>query len=194
MGPLIVAMFLFGIGCAKNESSSSDPAEAPVTKADAPAETPEELLYGQLRSGSFQLSAAAGSIEDSLVAAQEASKALARFRDLKDAMVEAADFINSAGASVAEFTDEPPEKEVVDKDFAAFDEKRLSAVEAANDALQDLRQALGLLESLSDDPNPEAVKWATGVKSLVAVALDDVWGAIEALGGTPETAIESPAG
>lgn len=170
----------------KNETVPSESKDTPLTKSEAPAESPEDLLYGQLRSGSFQLSAAGGSIEDSLVAAQEATKALARFRELKDAMMEVADFINSAGASIAEFTDEPPEQEVVDKDFAAFDEKRLKAVEASNDALQDLRQALGLLESLSEDANPEAVKWATGVKSLVAVAMDDVWGAVEALGGTPE--------
>lgn len=178
---------LAGCGSGRESPPKDGPPPTPA-KVEPVAESPEDVLYAQLRSGAFQLSAAAGSIEDSLVAAQEAIRALGAFRDQKEAMEEVAAFIDSAGSSISEFTDDPPAKEEIAKDFATFDELRLRAVEASNDALQDLRQSLGVLEGLSDGSNREAIKWAGGIRALVAVALDDLWGAIEALGGTPEAA------
>lgn len=174
-------------GCGSSEpTAKAGPAPPKTVETETVSETPEDLLHAQLRSGAFQLSAAAGSIEDSLVAAQEASQALRKNRDHQEAMFAVADFIDSAGSGISEFTDEPPILEEIAKNFAAFDERRLKAVEASNDALQDLRQALGLLEGLAEETDKDAVKWATGVKALIAVALDDIWGAIEAFGGTPE--------
>ena len=101
-------------------------------------------------------------------------------------MIDAAEFIDSAGEGVAEFGDDPPSKSEIEKSFGTYDEKRLKAIEAANDALHDLREALGILESLSGGENAEVVRIALQVKSLLAVAIDDVWGAIEAFGGEPE--------
>jgi hypothetical protein len=174
-------------------SCSNPPTESPpppkithVEQKLPPSVKPEEQLYEQLRSGSFQLDAAAGSIEDTLEAAKSAHKALAKYAEAASAMQDVIEYLDSAGEGVAEFGDGTPNKEDVAKNFAASDDKRLKAIEAANDALHDLREALGILESLSGSENDTVAKKALSVKALVAVAIDDVWGAIEAFGGEPE--------
>lgn len=168
---------------------ASDPTKptptASNTGGEDPTVSPEKRLYEQLRSGMFQMGAAAGSIEEALSAARDAAAQLKG--DLKGAMEDAIESIDAAGAGVAEYAADPPEEAEVAKDFATWDERRLKAVEAANDAMHDLREAAGLLAD-ADETNPgPAGQPARDVRALVLVALDDLWGAIEAFGGTPET-------
>jgi hypothetical protein len=63
-------------------------------------------------------------------------------------------------------------------------------VEAGNDAMHDLREAAGIMADLEESRNAQVAAAAREVRSLLLVALDDLWGAIEAFGGKPE--IEEP--
>jgi hypothetical protein len=96
------------------------------------------------------------------------------------------DFVDSTGAAIAEHVEDPPARERVAAEFGAFDEKRLKAIAAGNEALRDLREALGVLEGLASGEDAKVAQLALEVKSLLAVALDDLWGAVEAYGGEPE--------
>jgi hypothetical protein len=173
---------------AKEDPPPTGPGTSPA--ATATGQTPEQTLYQQLRSGSFQLGAAVISIEDTYKAANEAQTKLRKFGNAQSAMQDVLDFLDSAGKGVAEYSDVPPAPEEVAKAFADFDEARLKAIESANDSLHDLREALGILEGLASEPGAEVAQAAISVKSLLAVAIDDVWGAIEALGGVPEASDE----
>jgi hypothetical protein len=174
-----------GAGCsaAKSAAPGGQPASAESAQAEPSA---EELLRQQLRSGRFQLNAAAGSIEQTYLAAKEAADSYKRVRDVHEGFLDVVDYVDSAGAEVSDHIEEPPTLEDITKDFATYDERRLKAVQAANDALKDLREALGVLEGLSDSPQEAVARSALSVKSLLAVAIDDLWGAVEALGGEPE--------
>jgi hypothetical protein len=155
----------------------------PVVKAASAM--PEDQLHEQIRSGMFQMAAAAGSIEESLASAKEGLSSASAGG--KQALAEVVDLLDSAGAEVAEFADDPPDLAEVAKAFALWDDKRLKAVEAGNDAMHDLREASGILADLADSEPLGAGKGASVVRALILVALDDLWGAIEAFGGKPES-------
>jgi len=178
----------FGCGSPTESRSRPDGADKAIS---ATVQSPDELLYEQLRSGAFQLNAAASSIEETLAAAKTASTRLPKKSNASEGMLDVVDYIDSAGSVIGDFAEDPPSKDEVAKDFAAFDEKRLKAVSAASDALRDLREALGLLETMAEDANGSVVKAVLGVRSLLAVAIDDLWSAIEALGGQPEATDEA---
>lgn len=175
-------------GCGSPAESSARPDGAP--SAVSAAEPPEALLYEQLRSGAYQLNATTASIEETLRAAKEALAKLPKRSDVAEGMQDVIDYVDSAGSGIGDYADDPPTKEEVAKDFAAFDERRLKAVAAAGESLRDLREALGLLETMAEVDNASVVKSVLGVRSLLAVAVDDLWGAIEALGGQPEASGE----
>ena len=181
--------FVLVLGCGSPAESKARP-DGADTAVSAAAESPDELLYEQLRSGAFQLNAAASSIEETLTAAKAAIGKLPIGSSSREGMEDVVDYVDSAGSGIGDFSEDPPSKDEVAKDFAAFDEKRLKAIGAASDALKDLREALGLLETMAEDANAAVVKTVLGVRSLLAVSIDDLWGAIEALGGQPEATDE----
>lgn len=190
-GPLCLSLFSLalllgcGSGCGSPAKSSARP-DGADTAVSAAAQSPDELLYEQLRSGAFQLNAATSSIEETLAAAKAAVRKLPKNSDAREGMLDVVDYIDSAGSGIGDFSEDPPSKEEVSKDFGTFDEKRLKAVSAASDALRDLREALGVLETMAEDASAPVVKTVLGVRSLLAVSIDDLWSAIEALGGQPE--------
>ncbi len=133
----------------------------------------------------FQMAAASSSIEEALSAAQEA-KAKSPAGD-RAAFDEVVDLIDTAGSGIAEFAeDSPAEKDVVAA-FAIWDEKRLKAIDAGNDAMHDLREAAGALADLEESGNRTVAALAREVRGLVLVAIDDLWGAVEGFGGRPES-------
>ena len=178
-------LLVVALGCSARAKSAggTDASDKVVSSNSGP---PEVLLHEQLRSGAFQLNAATASIEETLAAAKSSLSKLPKNSSAREGMEDVVDYVDSAGSSLGEFIEEPPTKQEVAKDFAGFDERRLKAVDAATEALRDLREALGLLETIAEDPNESVIKTVLGVRSLLAVAIDDLWGAIEALGGQPE--------
>lgn len=103
----------------------------------------------------------------------------------KRALTEAYDLIDSAGAGISNFSEEPPPLEAFRKQFATQHEKRLKAVRAANDALHDLDQAIGIVKSLNQEPTPPP-EGTKRLQALLEVIAADLVESIGSFGGTVE--------
>ncbi len=149
------------------------------------AKDPDAALHDQLRAGSVQLSSALESIQEALETAKNLQKSTSG--DVKDALGEAADYLDSAGSGVAEIAEEPPALAEVKAKFAEYDDKRLKSIETANDCLTDILQALDLMNALADAAPAKLKPAYEKAADLVDVAATDLESAIEALGGKVET-------
>lgn len=146
--------------------------------------TAAELLQEKLSSGAYQANAAADTIETTVSALDDLEKLASG--PLNEGVRETKDLTISAGKTLSELTAEPPLVSAVEADFSAYDEQRLSAIKEANDALQDLREAHGILESLIGEA-PSAARAAIDESlSFLAACMDDTIGAIEQFGGQVE--------
>lgn len=167
---LIGAFFLLGCGDKKQgtpEGGTTLPENA----------TPADKLYEQLRGGIFQIDASLGSIEDALKEAKEFS---ASGEDIRQSLEDIQASIDSAGEILAEEAAVQPEK---NGDVSTYDKRRVKLTELVNDALHDLRDARGIVDSLGGEDEPGPLE-SVGVK--IDVAMDDLRGALEALGGKEE--------
>lgn len=105
----------------------------------------------------------------------------------RDAVRDVNDLIDSAAKGLAEFDDEPPEYDVFEQDVAKYDKMRVSAIEALNDSLIDLREARGTSEALMDQASNEEKTQFQRLSDLIEVAAGDVADTVEAFGGTVDT-------
>lgn len=163
----LIAAFAL-VGCAEKKEIASGPTPLPDNA------TPADKLYEKLRGGVFQIDASLGSIEDAL---NEAKAANPSTGDIKQSLEDIKASIDSAGEILAEEAAVKPEK---NGDIPSYEKRRVKLVELVNDALHDLRDARGIVDSLAgeDDLGPlEQV----GVK--IDVAMEDMRGALRALGG-----------
>ena len=172
---LVLLSCLLGVlallGCGDKKQAPSGTTTLPENA------TPADKLYEQLRGGIFQIDASLGSIEDALKEAKATSPST---EDIRQSLEDIQASIDSAGEILAEEAAVQPEK---NGDVSSYDKRRAKLVELVNDALHDLRDARGIVDSLAgeDDLGPlEPV----GVK--IDVAMDDLRGALEALGGKEE--------
>jgi len=165
-------------GCGSKTATASQPGPSKPTVVATKA--PEDVLYEQLRSGSFQLSAALDSIEAALKEA-EGTQATA---ELKNSLTEIKDDIDSSGTDLAEENDDPPAKEQVAKDMASFEAKRKKLCDTINDSLHDLNDARGIVDSLAEEGKEGPLE---KIGQKIDIAIDDLKGALEALGGKEET-------
>ncbi len=181
---LVATVLLVGaiVGCRKGEESKPVRPKPPAVTVDR--ENPEQTIFEQLRSGAFQIAGVGGTVEEALTK----SRALDVKGDpqLAAAMGEFLDALDSVGATLAEHTTEPAEPAKSDPEFAKMDERRLSAISAANDALHELEDASGILDTLSQDPalanRPEVAE----ILGLLRLGMDDLQEAIRSLGGVVE--------
>lgn len=133
-------------------------------------------MYEEVRAGAVQIGAVTESISAAL---DEVRKLAGRERgDRRQALSDAADFLDSAGATLVDHAVEPPAFDAFAKDFPAQDERRLQAIEAANDARVDAQSAQNTLAGLGG----EAASLAERVAGIVA----DIEEAIATLGGEVE--------
>ncbi len=139
--------------------------------------TPADKLYEQLRAGVFRIDASLGSIEDAL---KEAKATEASTVDLRQSLEDIQASIDSAGEILAEEAAVEPQK---GGDVSTYDQRRAKLVELVNDALHDLRDARGIVDSLAgeDDLGP-----LEPIGAKVDVAMTDLRSALEALGGKEE--------
>jgi hypothetical protein len=145
---VIAAMLVAGCG----KPAETPPADTRARAAGtSPAESPgsaEQVVFDQLSGGAFQASAALDLIEtarNGLVELLGVAKS-----PIREGLEDARDLIDSAGQTLADEIEKPDNVETVKNDFAAFDERRLKAIEAANDARHELEEALGIVQSLSE--------------------------------------------
>jgi hypothetical protein len=157
-------------------------------KSEAPAPDPDSVLHQQLRAGSFQIRVATGTLTEALDATRKARVEAVHHAELLQTLDEFRLVLNEIGASLAQFTEPPPSLEAVRQEFAKYDERRLAAIREANDSHYELFEIAvileGLIETLPQQP------WLPDILNLVRVAIDDLEGAITAMGGEVEEPVD----
>ncbi|MCW5941324.1 MAG: hypothetical protein KIS66_03780 [Fimbriimonadaceae bacterium] len=178
------------VGCQPGSGATADPDPAVKTEtesADPPA-TPEGRVYEQLRAGAVQLDLAQVAITE----AYSHANAIRDDRELDMAIQEGAadvsELLDSAGAQLGDFTEPPADEAAVAKAFGEHDERRIKAIEAANDALHDLDDALGLVQSLLDAADESVRPRLDVLFESIRGGIDEVRSAIASLGGEIEKA------
>jgi len=138
------------IGCSKSPNPPSV-ASVPV-KAEVPSD-PVQRLYEQMRSASYQIGTSLDSIEE----VRKTAKDLAEHQEglTKAALVAVGKKADAAGKLLADFGSEPPTLEQFKSDFAAQDERKLEAIDAADEALDDLLDAQDVVGDLLDSHPPD---------------------------------------
>ncbi len=168
-GCLIVGLVL--IGCQGPQKAQDNPVNVPSPT------TPAEKSFEHIRSGIYQINAAMDSIE---IALKEAKATAATSADLKQSLEDIQVSIDSAGDGLAEEAAQEPDKSSL---LSASETRRKKLINLTNDALHDLRDARGIVDSLAGDSDQGPLE-AVGLK--IDVAMDDLRGALEALGGKEE--------
>lgn len=177
---LVLALGLCIVGCGRGQDT-----EKAIQSQAVAAErklSPEDTLFEQLRSGAFQLDAATESISEALVHAKDALGGTSG--QAKEGLQDILDYLDSAGAGIADYAVEPQSADEIRKKYKEFEDQRRKSVQAINDAIRDLEEARGIAASLEEDQPNYSGK---GLSGLIDVAIDDLKGAVEALGGKLES-------
>lgn len=181
---------LVSVGCGSNSPEPEFRRSGPVagrTTDKPPVELPadpDEALFTMCRSGTVQLNGAADSIEETLKVAQKVVPFTTG--ESQRAFEEALELINGAGAGIADYTTPIPSLEEFKERLEEMDERRLKAIEAGNDAIRDLKEAAGILDSVATAAKDPVKQGAREVVELLDVCVQDLYDAVEALGGQVE--------
>lgn len=124
------------IGCGKQA--------APVAAAP-----PEAQAYENYRSGLFSLQAAQESLAEALSASQQQMNGVAQGSEVHAGLEDIVYSVDSAGNTISDHVSEPPTEADFNGNFGRYDDARLKAIEALNDALQDLRAANGVAREMA---------------------------------------------
>lgn len=180
---LPVAFLLACIGC----SGGGKPQAADGTPQPIQA-TRDEIVYERLRSSAFQLNAAADAVSAAYTMASDLRDRAPKNTDLSEALADLADYLDSAGAEVAEYTASPESIEVVKGNLTAFEKQLELAQKAAAMAKRDLEEALGIAESLLDQSDAGTHETFQTLYEHVKEAVDATADGLLALGVDPNAA------
>lgn len=180
---LLIGLLAFAWGCGTEQVKSRGPSDPPPLRAEKPAD-PEHKLYEQVRSGTVQLGGGSDDIEEALRAVEGLLKTVPK--ENKDALTDAKALIDSAGAGIADYTEEVPEFEQFKNRLAEFDDQRLKAIQETNDSIHDLREAKGIVESLEGSGTGNLTSQLEDLAALIDVAISDLSDAVTTMGGTVE--------
>ncbi len=156
------------------------PGDTPVAGAQL---SPQQQLFEYLREGMTQFTSA----EESILEAQRAAVAFQKIAPAseREALKEILERINSAGAGVGEHVLPAPSWQDFAQDSVKFDKERMAAIEAANDAVVDLRDARGIAADRAEQATGATKTALSDLAKVIDVAADDTADAIKALGSTP---------
>ncbi|CAN5363313.1 hypothetical protein BH11ARM1_BH11ARM1_17430 [soil metagenome] len=172
------------VGCgSKTAGTAGTAVSESVSVPPKPAQSAEEILYDQVRSGHYQLSSALDPLED---ASQAAHKMAASQDDAetKKAVTGVEGKIKAAGSKIADYTDVPPDYTEFLKQLDDQDDDRLKAIDGGNAAIDTLKDAQSDVEDMlsSDPPEPEKGQ-LTDIDDSIKEAIDAVSDAVKTLGG-----------
>jgi hypothetical protein len=170
------------IGC----SNGSHPADRSAKAEQANPVSPEQALYDQVRSGAYQISAAIDSIEDVRKTMREMASREAGAT--QKAHLTITGDLDDDGTALADFGDDPPTFNEFKKNFAAQDDRRLKAIDAANESLDDLHDAQDVVGDLLDslehqDAGVPQKAQLDHADTVLDGCVEGVEGAIKAMGG-----------
>lgn len=176
--PAIVLLIALA-GCRGAQETS------PSGNSNSQSESPAQRLRDQLSAGSYQFDAAV----DTTSSALEAVKALHKEIEdptFKQALAEVEEILNVVGQRLSDYTDEPPPLIEIEKAFAEFDDQRLKAIEAGNDSIHEIQEAIGILRAITEEQAAGRTgRLADMINDLVEI-VDDIAGAVQAFGGNVE--------
>ncbi len=182
---LVIALLaIMGFGCGRSPAVNAS--ASPPPKVTAPPATDEKALYEGVRSGYFQLSGVQATLEQAV--GEVTGLSTKGDANLASVVTDLREALDSAGAGIADYTDEPPPFAEFSKDFAAQDEKRIRAIDAANDALHELEDASGLVSDLLGESKYAKNASLGDLADVIQLAIDDLTEAINSLGGKVEAA------
>lgn len=156
--------------------------------ASAEPEPPEDPEYVQLRAALFQIQSAIDLVQEAYTAAKNAQEKRGLTAEKRAALEDAVAYLDSAGATLAEQGDAPPDVESLRADPSLAQRLKASAREAVADALMDLREAAGILESVSEGRADLAE-----LPRLAELAVDAVSSVLTELGGEDPASDQEPA-
>jgi len=178
-------------GCSSNTSTTPSDNTPPV---DTPTATPPakpDPLYDQLHSGLFQADAAVKKLGDALDLAHDMQKKATG--PFVEAMKDVVATIDDSGSSLAALTGgEPPTADQVAQNKAKYETQRSDLVNKIGDLLKDMREQEDAAADMVDNGNPEIQKLAKRLDDLLLQIIDDLKGALTALGGTDESLQNAP--
>lgn len=184
-------------GCSHKSPSNSEQAHsgtdsvASNTNSALPVDPnhPNATLYEQLHSGAFQYDTAGDNLQD----ASDTLEAIKPGSDsnLAGALKDLSDSLDDAGGSIGDFADPPASEDAVKADFKTYDDKRLKAIEAGNDALHALYDAEGMIDDLKQDAKYSGRKDLDDIMKFLDLAIDNITGGVQSLGGKVEEDTDS---
>lgn len=180
---VLFVAFVAIVGCGKKEPS-------PPPASAAPPADPVAALRDADEQAAFSIDAACASIEDALAA----TKRLAPIAggDAKEALLDVAEMLDSAGATLADHNEPPPPLDNYRKEEAERATERQKAAADALDALKELRDARGTLDDLAANVPAEHSKALEAIGVQNDEAIDAVESGITHLGGKVPPEEEAP--
>ncbi|MCB8933209.1 MAG: hypothetical protein H6534_07180 [Chthonomonadaceae bacterium] len=173
-----LAMLALVAGCA---SPAKPPPAAPT------AQNPTEAAHEQYRAGVYSLSVAQESLATALDAVSTLRDQMPAGTEARESLSGVADSVDGAGANIANVSTEAPSLEAFESRFAEYDDRRLAAITAINDALHELRDAQGALADLAQSAKGMAAE-LDRLSQRLDGAESDLLSALEAFGGKDEGA------
>jgi hypothetical protein len=178
----LVALIGVMLGCGQKAPEANSGASPSTGGAEAAAPKDEPTtLQEQLRGGAYQIDAAMGGMERVM----NVVRPLAQDKpdETREALQTIADMLDSAAATIVEFNDAPT-LDSVRSDFKAADDRRLKAIEEADDARQEVEQAKGVVtDLLGSEPPADVLAQLKQIDDAIEETLDALEAAIEAFGG-----------
>lgn len=169
------------VGCHKGEESTSAAAPPGATVL-----SPEERLRDRMRAGSVQISGILEDLQDALALAKTIRADIPADRPLRSPLNEVIEALDGAGEALGDYATETPPIEEFTERFAQLDDRRLNAIDAANDARQRIRSAFGVLDGLPDGMVEDDPNRIQQLAEMLEVMIADLEDAIFALGGRVE--------
>lgn len=148
------------------------------------AVTREQAVYETLRSGDFQLGAASETIQGAYDHALKLRDRAPKKTDLRAALEDLVDFLDSAGFTVSNYDDMPESAKQVQENLKNYEAQVQTMVELASNARRDLDEAQEIADSLRLAAEGPAKDEFQELFDEITLAIEDVSGAVEALGGS----------
>lgn len=183
--PLLMVGILLAAGCGKPSPNSGATTTQPKTEAPKPGPNSAALdeQYESVRAGLVLVDSAVEGLEEFRAMVEEMQSKLAG--DANDVAALVREAVDSAGSLLSEIDTDLPDRGAYEKDFAMWDERRLSAITACNDALHELGEAGEGLTTIGD-LEPKHQPEIDDVLLALRLVEEDLSAGIVKLGGTVE--------
>ncbi|MDR3688449.1 MAG: hypothetical protein P4L46_03655 [Fimbriimonas sp.] len=178
---LLALLACFGCSSGAKPARRPDPAPTVATKPGPPAD-PDRALYEQVKSGAYQISGAMDAIEQARKTAKDMAER--ETGNTKKALLAIAKNLDGAGVALSEYSNDPPPFAEFKTEFAAQDDRRLKAIDACGDVLDNLNDTQDIVAALlkSNPPEPEKTQLDNASSDLDG-CIGAVEDSIKAMGG-----------